>query len=169
MGLFGCKDDGLMETAVRLCWLKCKFFPTPAEITESIKELINEEQTQPELQYLPKKAKWMSKAASKAAEIVREGKAKELLDSLDYSELCEYAKQYFPEISLELVKKNSNEIQYCMEENNRCHGCQHTDGKCHNAGCYPVLRLDKNGWMDWEMRMCGKNMNIREINQRQSA
>lgn len=167
--MFGNIADDVMETAIRLCLLSCKKFPTVADIKGAINEINRDLSYQSKPHLEQPSAKWMSKAASKAAAIVREGKAKEFFDRLDYSDLHIFAKQYFPEIGIETVKENSNEIQYCMEENNRCLGCQWNDGNCHNSGFYPALVINKNGWISWEMKMCGKKASACGMNRRQSA
>lgn len=162
-------DAGLMKTAILLCQGTVRGFPQVVDIKNAIKEIQRDLSSKPKPQLEQPRAKWMSKAAAKAAAIVREGKAQEFFDSLDYSELHIFAKQYFPNIGFDLVKENSNEIQYCMEENNRCTGCQWTDGRCHSDGYYPVMVLNKNGCISWEMRMCGKKASAWGMNQRQSA
>jgi hypothetical protein len=167
--MFGNVADDVMETAIRYCLLSCKKFPTVADIKSAISEINRDLSYQSKPQLEAPRAKWMSKAASKAAAIVRESRAKEFLDRLDYSDLHIYAKQYFPDIAIDIVKENSNVVQYCMEENNRCTGCQWTDGRCHSDGYYPVPVLNKNGSISWEMKMCGKKASACGMNRRQSA
>jgi hypothetical protein len=157
MGLFGNTDDGLMETAIRLCWLDCKFFPSPAEIKQAIKNLQYNEQTEPKLQRLPPRSNWIEPKATEAFAVVKSGQAQAYLDSQDYSELAEYATLCVGKVSLELVKQCANEIQYAMEVNDQCRGCGYSDGKCPSTGNHPILYIRRNGWIDYEMKACANN------------
>ncbi len=150
-------DDGLMETAIIYCRENVRGFPQVADIKNAIREIQRDLRTEPRLQQLPQRANWMSSKAAEAFEVDKSGKAQAYLDSQDYTELHTYAKLSFPEISLELVKINANEIQYCMDENNRCRGCGYSDGNCiPNSGYHPVLYLRKNGVMQYDMMRCAK-------------
>jgi hypothetical protein len=156
MGLFGGKDDGLIETAVRLCWLKCKFFPTPADINEAIKDLQYEEQTKPKLQ-LPSRQNWYDPQAKKAFEMVAQGKAKQFLDEADIGELLEYARIHFPDISPETVRKNYPELQQGLECSNMCWNCRIDKNACLTQGWTIKHWLHKDGRIANEMAKCQKN------------
>jgi len=149
-------DDGLMETAIRLTLMTCKRFPTIADIKQAIDEINRDQRTEPKLARLPQNPHWSSPESKKAFAAMRTGREKEFLAAIDYTKLLEWARLTWPEISMETVKRNANELQYVMEETSRCFGCQYTDGKCHNNGYYPALCLEKDGWMHEEMKMCGK-------------
>lgn len=154
MGLFGNKDDGLMETALRLCWSTCKFFPTPAEITTAIKELVFEETTKPK--QIGYEVKRDSNLAKKALDFVRDGKAKEYMQSLNIDKLVEYARDKFPDISPELVLRNYPEFMQGMEQQEKCFACRMQKQACQGWMVKPYLDF-KTGWVSNQMGKCEKN------------
>jgi hypothetical protein len=155
MGLFGNKDDGLMETAVRLCWLNYKYFPTPAEITQSIKDLQYEEQTK------PKQLSWEVKRTNTLHQKIMDmatGKTdtKEYLSKVDISEMRQYAKVLFPDISDELVLKNYPEFASGMESQAMCFACRTDPSVCITKGYQIRHRMESNGYIKNEMAKCQK-------------
>jgi hypothetical protein len=155
MGIFGRKDNGLMETALRSCWTSCKFFPTPAEITEAIRELLHEEQTKSK--QLPWDVKRDYAIATKAVKFVHDGKAAEYMASVDITQLYQYAKTQFPEISAELVRKNYSEVIAGYESVLACGACRGGKSQCVTGGYVTKLRMNSNGYMTIEMKACQKN------------
>lgn len=155
MGLFGNKDDGLMETAVRLCWLNYKYFPTPAEITQSIKDLQYEEQTK------PKQLSWEVKRTNSLHQKIMDmatGKTdtKEYLSKVDISEIRQYAKVFFPDISDVLVLKNYPEFAHGMESQAMCFACRIDKSACITGGYQVTHWLYKDGTVKNEMKKCEK-------------
>jgi hypothetical protein len=157
MGLFGNKDDGLMETALHLCWTSYKFFPSPAEIKEAIKELLHEEQTQ------PKQLAWEVKRNNSLHQKIMEmaiGKTdtKSFISKLDVTKLMQYAKVFFPDISEETVKRNYPEFAQGRESQDMCFSCRYDQSACLTKGYQIRHALDHNGYVKNEMLKCQKNM-----------
>jgi hypothetical protein len=155
MGLFGTKDDGLMETALRSCYLSCKFWPTPADITEAIKDLQYVEQTK------PKQLAWDVKRTGSLHQKIMDmatGKTdtKEYLASVDISEMKQYAKVFFPDISDELVLKNYPEFAHGMESQAMCFACRVDKSVCITGGYQVRHWINKDGTVKNEMKKCEK-------------
>lgn len=153
MGLFSGKDNGLMETAIRSCWLGCKFFPTPADITEAIKDLMYVEQTK------PKQLAWDVKRTDSLHKKIMDmatGKTstKEYLASVDITKLAEYARVFFPAISNELVLKNYPELSSGLESQNMCHYCRTSKQACNNV--MVKHELLPNGYIKNLYQVCEK-------------
>lgn len=154
MGLFSNKDDGLMKTAVRLCWLKCKFFPTPADITEAIKDLTYDAQTKPK--QLPARSNWTSPAAQKVFDMVRQDKVKDYIANMDISDVTEYARTKFTEISDTLIRKNYAELAHAKHDWDMCEYCKLDSKACLTHGWYAEPTLNSDGWIVNKMAKCQK-------------
>jgi hypothetical protein len=155
MGLFGNKDDGLMETAIRLCWLNYKYFPTPAEITQSIRDLQYEEQTK------PKQLSWFVKRTNSLHQQIMDmatskTDTKEHLSKVDISHMRQYAKVFFPDISDELVLKNYPEFANGMESQAMCFACRTDKAVCITGGYQVRHCINKDGTVKNEMKKCEK-------------
>lgn len=153
MGLFGKKDDGLMATALQLCYLKCKFFPSPADISEAIQDLVYEETTKPKM--IAWEVKREPDIAEKVMDFVRQDKAKEYMQSLDISKMVAYARIFFPAISEELVLKNYNEFSDGMKSQEMCFACRTAKQAC--GGCIVKHELSPKGWITNLVARCEKN------------
>lgn len=148
--------DDVMQTAVNLCLLSCKSFPTVADIRGAIDELKRELNTQPNTRILPPRTRRVVMDIVNALEMLKTGKTKELLASMDVTDVYEYTKSQFPDVTEDFVRRNYNRLLETMESNARCFGCQHTDGKCDTAGYYIVSRIMKDGSVKNEYQRCGK-------------
>lgn len=153
MGLFGNKDDGLMETALRSCWTACKFFPTPADITEAIKDLQYDESTK------PKQLVWEVKRTDSLHQKIMDmatGKTdtKEYLKTVDITKLAAYARIFFPSISDELVLKNYPELSSGLESQDMCFYCKTSKQACNNV--IVKHELMPNGFINNLVARCDK-------------
>lgn len=149
--------DDLMETAIRGCIKFGKKFPTIADINEAITDLRYEEQVKPKA--LPWEVKRESDIAQKAREFVQSGKAAEYMQSLDITDLHQYAKLFFAEISAELVLKNYPEFMYGKQCADMCHYCRTDKNACMTQGWIVKHWLDsKSGWVSNQWAKCHKNI-----------
>jgi len=147
-----------METALRLCWTTCQFFPTPADITTAIKELQFDESTKPSLQ-IAHDRKWDEPMAFKAFELVgRQKDCKKYLDNVDVTELAEYARSIFPEITDELVLKNYPELSSGQQSLHTCLACTVDKSRCITQGYRIKHVLRPDGYVSNNMSRCQKNM-----------
>jgi hypothetical protein len=73
---------------------------------------------------------------------------------------AEFARQYYPKISDEMIEKNDLEIAYVMISKRRCDSCFGL-GMCESvlntAGYAPVMELDANGRIRTPMAACRHN------------
>lgn len=147
-----------METAINLCLLSCKSFPTVADIRQAIDELRRESKTAPVLQKLPSRSRWTSPAAQTAFNTVKSGKAKEHMQGIEISDLLKFAKGIFSEeISEASVRKYLPEFMLAQESADMCSRCMWDKEQCTNSGFKVRIRVNKHGIIANEMMPCEKN------------
>lgn len=156
MEKFQKESDDLMYTAILSCIDYCKKFPTIADINEAIRDLQYEEQVKPK--QLEHKTNWNELLADKAFSMVRSGQAKKFLQEVDIGDLVEYARQYFPEISEETVRKNLPELYQGQGSQHSCFVCRLPNvTECVNHGFVVKHWMEKNGRITNQMLACQKN------------
>jgi hypothetical protein len=156
MGLFGNRDDGLMESAIRLCWLSCKFFPSPADITEAIRE-VQTDISIPDNKRLERSKNYDSPIIAKVMEMMRKGEITKFVAEMSIEpELTDYARSKFPNLSDELIRKNYLEIRQAYEGVDKCFGCMWSFGDCVDKGHFPVMELSASGWISLRWHRCQK-------------
>lgn len=148
--------EDLFITAVISCINFCKMFPTVSDIRQAIKDLQYEEQAKPK-QLLPWNATRDEKIAKKVFEMVEQGKAKEYLYGLNIGKLVEYAKDFFPDISDELVLRNYPEFVQGLEQQNKCFACRTMKQVC-DGWLFKHLLDSKTGYVSNQMARCQKNI-----------
>jgi superfamily II helicase len=146
-----------METAINLCLLSCKSFPTVADIRQAIDELRRESKTEPVLQKLPSRSRWTSPAAQAAFTTVKSNKANEHMQGLEITDLLKFAKGIFSEISESTVRKYLPEFMLAQESADMCNRCMWDKKQCVNNGFKATLRISKFGIVDNVMIPCAKN------------
>lgn len=151
--------DDVFETAVRLALLTCKSFPTVAEIRRAIDELRQEVSTQPKPAVLPRSRK-VNPVVVRALELAKQGKVKELIASVDVSDLMEFARYSFPGISEQSVLRNLNELLTAKEDSERCFACRYQPGQCLTNGYYIKPRMMPDGWIKNEYAKCEKKLEV---------
>lgn len=149
-------QDDLFYTAILLCLDNCKGFPQIVDIKQAIRDLSYEEQTKPK--QIEHRSNWQEPLAIKAFEMVRSGQAKKFLQEVDVSNLVKYAKQHFPDITEDLVRKNIPELYQGRECQDGCFHCRLPNvTECVNKGFVVKHCMDKYGRISNEMLACQKN------------
>jgi len=150
------EPDDLIETAIRSCITFSKKFPTVADIREAIRDLRYDEQSK------PKQLAWEVKRSDSLHQKIMDmtsGKVdtKAYLQSVDITELVVYAKQYFLDISPELVLRNLNEFTQGKEKEDQCFACRMQKQAC--GGWKIGHYLDyRTGYVKNEMIKCNKQV-----------
>lgn len=73
---------------------------------------------------------------------------------------AEYARQYYPKISDNLIEQSYLEILFVMEGQQRCAACMcldMCDTLLDTSGYMPVMELNANGWISTPMAPCRFN------------
>jgi hypothetical protein len=148
-------NDDLMETAVILCISSLKKFPMISDIKDAIKELAYDEQSK------PKQLSWDVKRTNSLHQKIMDmatGKTdtKEYLSKVDITEMKQYAKVFFLDISDELVLRNYPEFAHGMESQAMCFACRTDKSVCITGGYQVTHWLCKDGTVKNEMRKCEK-------------
>lgn len=157
--LFKNTADDVFETAVRLSLLTCKTFPTVADIRKAIDELRQEINSQPKPAMIARSRK-VNPATAAALQQASEGKAKELISSVDVSDLMDFARCKFPNISEQAVRNNLNEILAAKEDADRCFVCRYQPGQCMTNGYFIKPLMMPNGWVKNEYAKCLKKREV---------
>lgn len=152
------EPDDLMETAVRSCVGFCKKFPTVADIKEAIRDLQYEEEVKPK--QLPWGGKWEEPQAKKVFEMANGNQdTKAYLASVDVTELTQYARLFFKDISEQLVIQNYPELVDGKKGADMCWNCRIDKNACLTQGWIIKHNLDKKtGRIKNEMARCQKNI-----------
>jgi len=156
MDTFRDRPDDIMETAVRLCLLNCKTFPTVADIQAAINELLAEQRYEQRKQLPPARSRWMSPAAQKAFDAVRNDLAKRFIAELDVSDVASYAREKFPDISEAMMRRNYAELLTAMQSVEMCRGCMWQTAQCPSAGVYYEPVMLPSGYVKLEAVLCNK-------------
>ena len=162
LDVFRDASDDLMETAVRMCVLSCKKFPTVADIKQAIAEWYHEASLQTGAAALPHpRSRQTSPAADRAFTAIRSGQAKEYAENLYDKDVFEWIKCKMPDITDESIRRNYPEIQYAYESNVRCLGCRWHNGGCDTQGFYAVPLMMTGGFVKNEMARCSKKAGVK--------
>ena len=126
------------------------------DIMEAIKDLHYEEQVK------PKQLAWDVKRTDSLHQKIMDmatGKTdtKEYLQELDISNLVTYARQFFPDISHELVLKNFTEFTQGLEQQDRCFVCRTIKQVC-DGWLFKHWLDSKTGYVSNQMAKCKKNI-----------
>jgi hypothetical protein len=153
--MFGKIQDDLFYTAITLCLSNSKTFPTVADIKQAIRELQWEETTKPK--QLEHRSNWQEPLAAKAFKMVADGQAKKFLQEVDIGDLVEYARQYFPDISEDSVRKNLPELYQGQESQDCCFSCRISSiNDCITKGFVVKHWMEKDGRITNQMLKCQK-------------
>lgn len=157
MEKFQNEPDDLMETAVISCIDYCKKFPTIADIKEAIRDLQYDSSTQPkQLAYEVKRNESLHQKIIDMA--TGKTDTKEYLASIDVTDLWEYAKQYFHDITEKTVRDNIPELYQGQESQDACFACRiNSVNDCYNQGFVVKHWMYKTGRIKNEMLKCQKN------------
>lgn len=154
--------DDVFETAIRLCMLKCKSFPTVADIKSAIDELRHEVKTQQQPPMIARSRR-VDPNIMRALDLAKQGKTKELLAGFDVSDLLSFAKTKFPDISESTVRRNFNEILAAKESGEQCFACRYQPNQCLTNGFYVDMKLQPNGWIKNEYVRCPKHAQQQKV------
>jgi len=147
----------MMETAINLVFLSCKFFPNVADIKAAINELRADLSQQSEPKRLAEyyDTEQAKQAIQTIMDLFRSGN----IPKNDLvAEIRKYAKSMFPDISDDLIYRNYNELLWCKEREELCSRCLWTPEQCDLQGNYPYLTINKNGSMTEHVTPCKKRM-----------
>lgn len=148
-------DDGLMKTAIILCQETSKGFPTVAEIKNAINEIQRDARLQPKKQ-LPARSRWTSPAAKQAFEVVKTDCVKNFAQTMDISDVMDFAKWAFNDISEDTVRRNYSEILAAKNSCEMCKTCMWSATECSLNGFKVSMRMNSHGYVINEMIACQK-------------
>lgn len=147
-------DDVLMMKAVKLCLENYKRFPTVADIKEAVKEIryISSLKQTKQIAYTPKP----SKIAERFFAMQNDSKQlKEHALQLDITELANYARTTFPNLTDEFIRENYCEIVTAKNYEDMCFNCRIDPSQCLTGGFGAKLMVE-DGRVKVEMVKCRK-------------
>lgn len=142
-----------MKKALDKCYEFCHFFPAPADIVDALKIVTYDEQTKPkQIEYRPH----VSAPVIKAAGLLDTKKVKDFIKDIDISDVMNFARFAFKNISEETVKNNYQEILAAKKSYEMCKVCTWTPIDCVLGGYKASMRMGSNGYIVNEMVRCEK-------------
>lgn len=144
-------NDDLMATALQLALLSCKYFPTVADLQESIAALGYEKQILPKV--VPAAEKKVDLFVVSMLEQAAAGQLPAIVAGFDITKLKIFAHSIYPSLSDQLIRQNFAELTDLMAAAERCGRC-HGVGSCPDHGFKPQPCLLASGSIVLEYVKC---------------
>ena len=152
-------DDALIKDAFNLTLKRCKFFPTVADIEQSLMEIRQQKRTEGTPKALEQGQKqWNSKPIEFIVNAMKTGTIHDIAQKVDISKAVAYAKTLWPEIAEDIVRMNFCEIEQCRQESEMCNACSWTPADCLAGGYHNSMRLEPTGFVHLTMVPCRKRV-----------
>ena len=133
-------DDALIKDAFNLTLKRCKFFPSVADIEQSLNEMRQQKRATTETPILDRAKNFDSPTAKKVFGTVKMLGERHLAIQVE-PEIVNYARAKFPMISDQLIKDNYLEILFAKEGSEKCFGCMWHFADCETHGFFPRIEL----------------------------
>lgn len=143
-------DDVVTDAAMDVLD-SAKQFPAPSQVLERARELL-QEKSQPKLLNRGMTPEG-SELLQKAMQAIASGTWKEMRNSYDISEVLNFMRNTYPNISEEIVRKNYPECRTYMDKTIYCLNCGGV-GVCPDNHSKMELELLSSGWMRVLMTRC---------------
>lgn len=155
-------EDSLMEKALFAVMKSVKGFPQIVDLGNAIDELRRDMITQPQPAMLSRSRKVDNFTLGVLRQLASKNpqKTKEIIQNIDVSDLMDFAKCKFPDISEQTVRNNFNEILAAKEDSDRCFACRYQPGQCTTNGYYIKPLMKPNGWVKNEYAKCLKKREV---------